>query len=238
MEYSTWGLATRKGKTKYNSTELSGATSIRGLHTSYATGSRFILAADDQGIIYKDNGTGTFSSIHTDTTADSYWHFEDWLTYTFWCNGTDELWRYDGSNIDEMTNAPTGLAGVVNVENRLFGWKTTDNNLYFCDIRTPNTWDTASEYSGFVVIPQVKGDFPIACARQGKYIIVFKSNSNFLVGKPMSDLKVPASVLYCVVPSSQLIECPNDKLYVGSIYTPDISLPISKYVSPEPDPTT
>ena len=176
MEYSTWGLKTRLGKAKY-STELSGATSVRGLHSSYSTGSRFILAADDQGKIYKDNGTGTFSPIHTDTTADSSWWFEDWLTYVFWCNGTDELWRYDGSTVEEMTNAPSGLAGVINAENRLFGWKLTENNLYFTDIRDGNNWDTTTEYSGFLVVPQVKGDFIVSCIKQGKYVIVFKNNS-------------------------------------------------------------
>ena len=177
VEYSTWGLKTRAGKEKYNATAIPSATSIRGLHVSYATGSRFILCADDLGEVWKDNGSGTLASVEAGYTADSHYCFHDWRTYTLWVNGTDELRRYDGSNIDTITAAPDKMIGIIGVENRLFGWNGTDNNLYFCDLNDETTWDVASEYSGFLIVPQVKGDFIIACARQGRSIIVFKGKS-------------------------------------------------------------
>lgn len=176
-EYTAWGLQTRKGQAKYNATAITGATGIRGLYSSYATGSRFIVCADDKGKIYKDNGTGTLTEIQTGNTADTYYHFHDWLTYLFWVNKDGSLWRYDGSNIDEMTNAPSGLSGILNVENRLFGWTGSDNNLYFSDLKASDSWTPASEYSGFLVVPQVKGDNILACAKQGRSIIVFKGKS-------------------------------------------------------------
>ena len=187
VEYSSWGLKTRAGKSKYNATEISGASSIRGLHVSYATGSRFILVADDQGKVYKDNGSGTLTELGTGYTADTHYHFHDWLTYTYWCNGSGSLIRYDGSNLETITQAPDDLIGVVNAENRLFGWTGTDNNLYFCDLRDDSDWDETTEYAGFLVTPQVKGDYIKACVKQGRSVIVFKDKSiwrYYLTGLP------------------------------------------------------
>jgi hypothetical protein len=176
-EYSTVGLKTRKGKAKYNSVELTGVTSIRGLHSSYATGSRFILACGNDGKIYKDNGSGTFTELEAGYTSDSFYQFTDFRAYTLWVNGYDRLRRYDGSNVDTISGAPTNLIGIISVENRLFAWKNNESNLYFCDLNDETMWDVTTEYSGFLTIPQIKGDCIVACAKQGSSIIVFKAKS-------------------------------------------------------------
>lgn len=176
-EFSTVGLKTRLGKSKYNSVELSSAGSVRGLYASYSTGSRFILAASDQGKMYKDNGSGTFTELEAGYTADSFYTFADFRTYTFWVNGYDVLRRYDGSNVDTIAGAPTNIVGLLSNENRLFAWKANENNLYFCALNDETDWDVASEYAGFLTVPQIKGDFVVACARQSRAIVVFKSKS-------------------------------------------------------------
>lgn len=176
-EFSTVGLRTRYGKAKYNATALPSATGVRGLHVSYATGSRFILAASDQGKMYKDNGSGTFTEIEAGYTADSFYSFTDFDSYTLWVNGTDQLRRYDGSNVDTIATAPASLIGIINAENRLFAWQNNSSNLYFCDLNDETTWDATTEYSGFLTVPKIKGDSIIACAKQSRAIIVFKSKS-------------------------------------------------------------
>lgn len=177
VEFSTVGLKTRAGKAKYNATAIVGAGSIRGLHASYSTGSRFLLVCDDQGQIFKDDGSGTFTLLEAGYTADSYYHYTDFGSYTLWVNGYDQLRRYDGSNVDTIAGAPTNILGIINAENRLFAWKNNENNLYFCALNDETTWDTTTEYSGFVTVPQIKGDFIVACAKQSRSVVVFKSKS-------------------------------------------------------------
>ncbi len=177
IEYTDWGLGTRAGKTKYNSTEMPGATGIRGIHPSYCTGSRKLLISDDTGKLYEDDGIGTFTEIYNLFTPDSKYFFNDWRNLTIIANENEKLFKWDGSNINEITGSPSGCAGVINAEGRLFAWKPTENNVYFCALNDEETWDAASEYSGFVIVPQIKGDYVVAVAKQGRTIIVFKHNS-------------------------------------------------------------
>lgn len=192
MVYSDWGLKTRLGNEIYNDTEISGAGSIRGLKATYATGSRVILVADNQGEVFKDDGAGDVStSLKSGLTADSHYDFNDWKQYVIINNGNDEMYKWDGSDYTEIPNAPSGCTGSLTCENRLFAWgksgASEESYLYFSDLNDEETWDPTTEYSGFLVLPKVQGDKIIGCARQGKTIVVFKSNSIWkyhLYGKP------------------------------------------------------
>lgn len=243
VEYTSWGLKTRLGKEKYNSVEITGVTSIRGLQSSYGTGSRVLLAAGDDGAVYKDDGLGTFSSLKSGLTADSWYWFNDFKTYTFFGNGNGYFYRWDGSNVDTMTTAPEDVVGCVNCESRLFAWKDNSSLLYFCGLNDETDWSLASEYSGYLVVPSVKGDKIIACAKQGRSIVVFKSKSIWrytLYGLPrtwvrelISDslgiagkyaLDSIESLIYFVGDDSRVYEmAASPKLISGKIESPDTS---------------
>ena len=137
-------LLKRPGQARLTSTALGGA--IRGLHAYYygATPTRRIVAAAN-GVVSHWNGT-EWTSLKTglNTAADVL--FEDCVNYMVSFNGVDAPWKWDGTTVSALANAPAkGRFCVLHKEKLFTVDADTPSTLVWSDSFAPETW-TAKNY--------------------------------------------------------------------------------------------
>ncbi|WP_027085398.1 hypothetical protein [Cohnella panacarvi] len=94
------------------------------------------------------NNDGTWTSLATglNTSADwSFCNFKGNLTEInlIGANGTDAIKRYNGSTVQNLTNAPSGGNYITTQANRLYCAK--ENSVLFCALNKPTDWSTVDD---------------------------------------------------------------------------------------------
>lgn len=144
-----------------------------------AVSTTYVHLSDDGGAL--DDIGGTPFNWHV--TLNTKIRFEQYIGYTFACNGTYiKSWDGDTANnwgATNLTSAPTGSL-IKQFQGKLYvsGNSTYPSRVYFSSL--PNvsgvldTWDTTNNY--FDVAPD-DGDFIVALERQGNILLIYKQKS-------------------------------------------------------------
>jgi hypothetical protein len=157
-------------------------------------------------------------------------------------NGTSAL-RYDGSTVQALTGAPSGINYIETYSNRLFG--AVGNNLHFSELQVGTNWTStigATSDPGWVPVETNDGELINAVRSGPRRLIAFKPNSifnvfgddaeNFTLVQVASDIGALSN--QCVVNvDGQIYFVHQTGVYVYSGSTrPDrsFSLPVQNYI--------
>jgi hypothetical protein len=105
----------------------------------------------NDGTWRKYDGTWTTLASGLSTTAEwSFCNFQGNLAdiNLIGSNGVDAIRRYDGSTVQNLTNAPAGGNYIVQHSNRLYC--AVGNSVKYCALRKPTDWTTVND-SGEIV---------------------------------------------------------------------------------------
>ena len=96
-------LSKRKGQVRLSLTNLSGI--IQGIHAFYyGTSRRLVVVAN--GSAYSWDGTAFSAAIKTGLNASAVVLFETCVNYMVAMNGVDVPWKWDGTSVTALANAP------------------------------------------------------------------------------------------------------------------------------------
>jgi len=126
-------------------------------------------------------------------------------------NGVDPVKYYDGSTVQNLSNAPSGSKFIEQHDNRVY--VATGNIVNFSALRKPTDWTTVND-AGQIVVETPDGENITALKAGPKHLIVFKPNNMFdLLGSGPSD--------YTLVPIAADIGAINNNCVVnigGMVY--------------------
>ncbi|MDD5501740.1 MAG: hypothetical protein PHH57_08730 [Candidatus Omnitrophica bacterium] len=128
----------RYGQAKVVSTALGG--SIQGMHGFYygATPTRKLIVASNGSVYYLD-GTSWSAAIKTSLNASAMVNFVTFNDYLIAMNGVDAPWKYNGTAVSALSNAPaTGKCPVIHKE-KLF-CMSDDETIKWSNSYLPETW--------------------------------------------------------------------------------------------------
>jgi len=141
----------------------------------------YVHLSDDGGAL-DDIGTTPFN---WHVTTDTKIRFEQYLGYTFACNGT-YIKSWDGDTANDwgstnLTSAPVGHM-IKQFQGRLYvsGNSSNTSRVYFSGLPSSGalpTWDTTNDY--FDVSPD-DGDEIVALERNGNQLLIFKRHSIYV----------------------------------------------------------
>lgn len=175
----------RRGQAHLNSSALPAA--IQGLFAYYPTSTTRKIIAASNGIAYVWNSsTEAFHSIKTGLSTTQPIMFEACINYLVGMDGTNAPWKYDGTTVTALANAPAkGKLPVMYMEKLMCVDPDTDlSTIVMSDDFDPETWPGAS-YWEFA-----KGDGDIITnikVYQNQLFVFKRRSSHKLVGIDMSD---------------------------------------------------
>ncbi len=130
-------LQSVNGQAKLNSTDLGGA--VQGLHSYYQGNARKLMAAANGAVSYWD-GTA-FQSIKTGLSTTAMIDFETLINYVVAFNGVDAPWKWDGTNVTALANAPADGQFAVSHKEKLFTVPlSAPSTIRWSDSFAPETW--------------------------------------------------------------------------------------------------
>lgn len=115
------GMIKRGGQTLgFNNTEAVSSKAILGLHKFYYGSSKVRLVACDTKVV-KDDEDDTWTDVKTGLTTGLQTYFVTWgaLSKVFVCNGTDEMWSWDGTTVVDYTLSDGVPAYALPYQDRL-----------------------------------------------------------------------------------------------------------------------
>lgn len=250
VEYLTSnGVIGRRGRTKLNSSALSGP--IRALWRHYPrTGTKNTLAFVDVGAsvtaFKADDDSGTFASATTGLPDDAYWGFANWpaKNKTFLTPSSGGLREWDGSAVSAVTPSGTNEVTLTDLgpyitvhKSRLFATHVDELNysVYASEINDETTWLALSH----LALNDPQGGATTGLVGWNDFLILFKEASLFrFVGDISTTLTAQLGAYSdrgCVAKNSIAVT-PYGIIYVGrsGVYItegtspnpPELSLPI------------
>lgn len=250
IEYrQSGGIIGRRGRTKLNSSALSGP--VRELWRHYPrTGTKNTLAFVDIGAsvtVFKADGTsGTFSSATTGLPDDARWSFANWpaKNKTFIVSTSGTLREWNGTAVSSVTASGSNQVNLAKLgpyitvhKARLFATHVDELNysVYASDVNDETTWLSASHLS----VNDPQGGAITGLQSFNDFLLIFKEGSLWrFVGDISTTLDAQLSLYSdrgCVAPDSIAVS-PYGIFYVGrnGVYItegtspnpPDLSLPI------------
>ncbi|MCK9326181.1 MAG: hypothetical protein M0P69_11885 [Bacteroidales bacterium] len=138
----TGKLTKRPGQVKLYSTGI--GTGVLGLHGYYygdGLSSRKLIAVFNDGVAYYWTGSA-FTQIKTGLKTSAQVLFATCVNYCVGMNGVDPPWKYDGTTVSTLANAPaTGRCPVMHHE-QLF-CIVDDDTIRWSDSFLPEKWEDA-----------------------------------------------------------------------------------------------
>lgn len=139
-------IVKRRGQVYLNSVALDGA--VQGLHAYYykdAQEQRKLVAAA-KGVVYSWNGS-TFTQLKDGLHATADVMFATTINYMVAFNGTDTPWKWDGTTVTNLENAPAAGRCPVLFKEKLFVIVDADTVVWSREFE-PETWE-AVNYAEF-----------------------------------------------------------------------------------------
>ena len=181
-------LQKRKGQVKLNSSAIS--TAVLGLHSYYygdpVTNRKLIAVFKDGTMYYWDPDTLAFVSTgKTDLNTSAQVLFETCVSYMVGMNGVDTPFKYNGTTVSALANAPaTGKCPVLHYE-KLFCIADTDT-IRWSDSFAPESWPAVNT----VDFDKGDGDELSALFSYRRALLVCKKRSiHKLTGSTLSDFQ-------------------------------------------------
>jgi hypothetical protein len=178
-------LEKRNGQVVLSGDSLGGA--IQGLHSFYYGDNleyrKFIAVAN--GVVYKRDGAG-WTSIKTGLNTSAPVMMATLVNYMVGFNGIDAPWKYDGTTVSALANAPvTGKCPVLHKE-KLFVITDVDT-VKWSDSFAPETWPAVN----FWDFDKGDGDeLTLLCPYARDLLVKKKHSINTLSGSSLDDFRV------------------------------------------------
>lgn len=171
----------RPGYTVLNSTEISGSSGIYGLFPFYYSNGTYreLIAVSGTGIYKYVPSSTSFSSINTGLTAGLRTRAETFHDLFITANGTDNIQKYNGTTSAVLGGSPPVCKYIKLHKNYLFlaGNSTYPSRLYWCDLDTPETWDSLS----FVDVNPNDGDIITGLDVSFDSLLITKEYNTYLL---------------------------------------------------------
>lgn len=141
------------------------------------------------------NGTWTVLASGLSTTAKaSFANFKGNLSgiNLMMANGVDPVKRYDGSTVQNLTNAPASSSYIEQHDNRVY--VVNGNIVSFCALNKPTDFNTVDD-AGQIGVESSDGETISAVKSGPKHLVIFKPNSMYdLLGTgPTSFTLIPVA---------------------------------------------
>lgn len=139
------GRVEKRSGTEQKGNTIGTATEILGLHSFRRSGANKLIAVYDTNAYYDDSGTWT--SIKSGLTTDLDMAMETFTGYTYFTNGTDTCFKWDGTTVSDVSDMPKGTMLAV-YRNMLVTAGETSNEyrFYYSNIGDGDTWDEGTDY--------------------------------------------------------------------------------------------
>lgn len=178
----------RPGQARLNAADLGGF--IQGLHAYYygATPTRRLVAAYNGKAAYWNPGTTLFVEIRTGMNTSAPVLFEDCVNYLVACNGIDVPWKWDGTAVSALLNAPaTAQFPTLHKEQLFVVPKSEPSTLYWSDFFQPEVWPSTN----YQQIKEGDGDTIKALVKYLGELFIFKGRSiHSLRGTDVNDFRL------------------------------------------------
>jgi len=179
-------LQKRKGQAKLNSAAIS--TAVLGLHPYYygdPVTNRKLIAVFKDGTMYYWTGSAFTSTGKTGLNTSAQVLFETCVSYMVGMNGVDAPWKYDGTTVSALANAPaTGKCPVLHYE-KLFCIADADT-IRWSDDFAPESWPAVNTAD----FDKGDGDELSALFSYRRMLLVCKKRSiHKLTGSELSDFQ-------------------------------------------------
>ncbi|MDD4721977.1 MAG: hypothetical protein PHR07_04470 [Acidaminococcaceae bacterium] len=178
-------LKNRPGFDTYNASTLGGVP--RAVYAYYYGANRKLMVVAN-GIASYHAGAGVFTSIKTGLTASATNFFETTINYLVSCNGVDAPWKWDGTTVSALANAPTTAQFFTMHKEKLFCVPLAyPSQLQWADSFEPETWPAVNYWD----IKPGDGDVITAIHKHlGELIIFKKYSTHVLRGTSLDDFKM------------------------------------------------
>ncbi len=182
-------LQKRKGQAKLNAAAV-GTGIVLGLHSYYYTDTnpvKKLIAVFNNGTMYYWNGTGFTSTGKTGLNATAQVQFATCVNYCVGMNGVNAPWKYDGTSVTNLNNAPaTGKCPVLYGE-KVFCIVDKDT-IQWSDSFLPETWPGVNISMDF---EKGDGDELVAIHKYGGGLLICKKHSLFrLAGTSIENFRI------------------------------------------------
>jgi len=199
-------LQKRNGQTRLNGTALGG--SVHGLYSYYDDNTTFrkLIAAAGTVVYAWNDTTKAFDTLKTGIDATATLLFETCANYMVGMNGVDAPFKWNGTDVTTLANAPaTGMIPTL-YENYLFCvTKADQSQLWWADLFTPEVWPAINYWD----VKKGDGD-NITCMKQFySDLVIFKNRSiHIFKGSSLYDFRLDEmdSSIGCVGPQAAVVD--------------------------------
>lgn len=166
-------LEKRAGQERLNATALPGA--VNGAHAYYQGAERYLIAASKGQAYQYDTLTKTFTSIKAGISATNPVQFVTCANYLVAFDGTTVPWKFNGLQVTDLANAPTGHLACLYREKLFTVTHDSPSELLWSDSFQPETWTPEN----FWMVGDGDGDKITAIRVYGaqNHLAVFKRRS-------------------------------------------------------------
>lgn len=226
------GMKKRGGQDIFETDEVQASKQITGLHRFYySQQSKQLLAASGTAVRYHTGAT--WADVQTGLNDGAQVHFATWgaLQKTYFANGNDELYSWDGSSAVTLSggNIPTSIIQVLPYQDRLLAIDNTNHGtLSWSDAfsTTAANWVPASS-TGVRPDSQLHGmiNHSINNSDAGYESAALLAGSNGMYLFAGTDLRAPATTgNYTIFPLATKVGCnaprtmqwtPKGSIYLG-----------------------
>lgn len=178
-------LQKRPGQTRLNSTLLPGVA--QGLHAYYKDANRHLVVAAG-GSAYRWNpGTSAFVSIKSGLSTSALTSFETCVNYMVVFNGVNNPWKWDGTTVSNLANAPANGQFALLHKEKLFTVPTDEpSRLKWSDSFQPESWPAVNYWD----IKPGDGDRVTCLQKHMGTLVIFKRRSiHILSGSSLDDFR-------------------------------------------------
>lgn len=214
-------LEKRKGQQRLNSTELPGGK-IHGLYSYYDDSPtlRKLLAVSGSSLYVWNEDTGLFEELKTGLDENADMFFETCANYAVGFNGVDAPFKWDGTTLTTLANAPVDGRYPILFKEKLFVVPgSSSSQIWWSESFAPEDWPAINYWE----VKAGDGD-SISCLRVflGELTIFKHRSLHSLRGTNISDFKLTEidGRIGCVGPkaacalSSRMYFVSEDGLYV------------------------
>lgn len=207
-------LKIRNGQKKLNTAALASAP-ITGLYPYYnESGIKKLIVACNGKVYYWNSGTSAFVQIHSGLNASANLMFESCANYMVGFNGINTPFKWDGTTLSTLANAPAGgKCPVLHKEKLFIQHAAHPSQLWWSDEIYPENWPAVNYWS----FNEGDGD-SITCHIPflGELIVFKRRSIHALRGSSMDDFRwdVLDNRIGCVGPRAAAVNG-NYMYFVG-----------------------
>lgn len=195
-------LKKRGGQRRLNpEAELGGV--IQGLYAYYydtPIAERRLVAVADGTVSWWDFGSKTWKNLRTGQSSSQPFMFETCVNYMVCFNGVNKPWKWNGTTVSDLANAPVdGRYPVLHKEKLFVVPVTAPSSIYWSDSFQPEEWPEVNYWQ----VKEGDGDEITCLKKHLGELVIFKGRSiHTLRGTSLDDFRLEEmdSRLGCVGP--------------------------------------